>query len=57
MTSKIVCNRRKDQIMDVVDTINLFLKLMTLTGLMAGLLFIGNQLLIQKLEQPNCNKR
>ncbi|WP_018079463.1 hypothetical protein [Thiobacillus denitrificans] len=43
--------------MDVVDTINLFLKLMTLTGLMAGLLFIGNQLLIQKLEQPNCNKR
>ncbi len=36
--------------MDVSYTINVLLKVMTLTGLSAGLLFIGLQLLIRKLE-------
>lgn len=36
--------------MDLADTINLVLKVMTLTGMAAGLLFISLQLLIRKLE-------
>lgn len=37
--------------MELADTINLLLKVMTLTGLSAGLLFIGMQLAIRKMEK------
>lgn len=42
--------------MDVAETINLILKVMTLTGLTAALLFIGNQLLIRKLERSHVKR-
>lgn len=37
--------------MDLVEFINLALKVMTLTGLGAGLAFIGLQLFIRKMER------
>ena len=39
--------------MELTDTINLVLKVMTLFGLTAGLLFISLQLLIKKLEKAH----
>jgi hypothetical protein len=36
--------------MDVSESINLYLKVMTLTGMFAGLLFLGLQLAISKLD-------
>lgn len=38
---------------NLADTINLALKVMTLTGLTAGLLFISIQLLIRKMEKAH----
>ena len=37
--------------MDLVDYINLMLKILTLTGLTAGLFFIAVQLLIRQFER------
>jgi len=37
--------------MELAETINLLLKVMTLAGLSAALLFIGIQLAIRKLEK------
>jgi hypothetical protein len=39
--------------MDMSDTINLVLKVMLLTGLSAGLIFICLQLLIRRLEHSS----
>lgn len=38
---------------NLADIINLALKVMTLTGLAAGLLFIGIQLAIRKMEKAH----
>lgn len=37
--------------MDLTDIINLTLRIMTISGLLAGLVFIGLQMLIKKLER------
>lgn len=37
--------------MDSADIINLTLKIMTISGLLAGLVFMGFQMLIKKLER------
>ena len=39
--------------MDVANTINLLLKVMTLLGLTAAFLFVSLQLLIKKLEKAS----
>lgn len=42
--------------MELADTVNFALKVMTLTGLTAGLLFIGLQLFIRKIEKEHRHK-